>query len=62
MDVILLHMQLQDAWSIHLVNSVQQHLSPVLSRYNIFFCRSTLTPPKGHEIPLVKTIATAFTR
>lgn len=56
------HASLQDAWSVHLVNSVKRHLSPVLSRYNVFFCRSTLTPTNGHEIPLVNKIATVFTR
>lgn len=56
------HASLQDAWSVHLVNSVKRHLSPVLSRYNVFFCRSTLTPTNGHEIPLVNKIATVLTR
>ncbi|KAF8411367.1 hypothetical protein HHK36_003916 [Tetracentron sinense] len=52
----------QDAWSLHLLDSVHKPIHSVSSGYNVFICRSLLTPGRGNEIPIVKTAAMALTR
>lgn len=56
------HASWQDAWSLHLVNSVRRQLSPVSSKCKFFMCRSVFTPIGGNEIPVLKTAATVLTR
>ncbi|KAM7520843.1 hypothetical protein LguiB_019805 [Lonicera macranthoides] len=51
----------QDAWSFHILNSVQRPLSSV-PRCNVFLCRSFLTPSTGNEISVLKTAAAVLTR
>ncbi|XXG63544.1 hypothetical protein AAC387_Pa05g1707 [Persea americana] len=52
----------QDMWSLHLSDSVYQPLPLVLSRYNVFICRSFFRPGQANEIPVLKAAALALRR
>ncbi|GKV33574.1 hypothetical protein SLEP1_g42065 [Rubroshorea leprosula] len=52
----------QDAWSLHILNSVRMPIRPVSARFNILVCRSVLLPTGGNEAPVMKTAAAVLTR
>ncbi|KAL6317087.1 hypothetical protein AAG906_029839 [Vitis piasezkii] len=54
------HALRQDAWSLHLSNSMGGSITPVSSRCNVFLCRSFLGG--GNEISVLKSAALVLTR
>ncbi|GLT79916.1 hypothetical protein SLA2020_513840 [Shorea laevis] len=52
----------QDAWSLHLLNSVCMPIRPVSARFNVLVCRSVLLPTGGNEAPVMKSAAAVLTR
>ncbi|XP_058069326.1 mechanosensitive ion channel protein 2, chloroplastic-like isoform X3 [Magnolia sinica] len=56
------HALLQDAWALHLSDTLHRPIHCFPSRYNIFVCRSFLTPGRANEAPILKAATLALTR
>ncbi|XP_058069325.1 mechanosensitive ion channel protein 2, chloroplastic-like isoform X2 [Magnolia sinica] len=51
-----------DAWALHLSDTLHRPIHCFPSRYNIFVCRSFLTPGRANEAPILKAATLALTR
>ena len=59
---MFINLQRQDAWSLHLLNSVHRPINPLSTRSNVFQCQSFLTLSGGSGVPALKSDVSVVTR